>query len=70
MGVLGAHLAPGLASRAIGIVDDEGIADAAAIGLALPAAEGGVAGPGPTPGEVIKVLRSAQVIKCLEVFFH
>jgi hypothetical protein len=45
---------PGL--DAGGPVDDERIADAAAVGLALPAAERGVARPGPAPGIVVEIL--------------
>ena len=37
-----------------GPADDERVADAAAVGLALPAAEGGVAGIRPAPREVIE----------------
>ena len=65
-------ISKGLASglETLGVVNDERIADAAAIGFALPAAEGGVAGPCPTPGVMIKVIRSAQTIDCLQVIFR
>src|SRR5437868_5846273 len=55
VGVLRADVAPGLDT--FRPMDDEWVADAAAIGLALPAAEGRVAGPGPAPGVVVEGLR-------------
>ena len=68
VGVLRADFALGL--DALGPVDDERVADAAAIGLALPAAEGRVARPGPAPRVVVEVLRPAEVIEGLQVIFQ
>ena len=60
MAVLGAHFAPG--GDALRPAQNERIAGAAPVGLALPAAEGGVAGMGPAPGVVVEVLRPTDVI--------
>ena len=45
-------------------VDDERIADAAAVGLALPAAERRVARKCPAPGVVIEDLGTAELVEC------
>ena len=58
--VLGAHLALGLDARRPG--DDEGVAGAAAVGLALPAAERRVAGQRPAPRVVVEVLGAADLV--------
>ena len=68
VGVLCANLAFGL--DGVGPVHDEGIADAAAIGLAFPAAEGRVARPSPAPGIVIEVIGSTQFIDSSQVCFE
>ena len=72
MAILGAHFAPG--GDALRPAQDERIAGAAPVGLALPAAEGGVAGVGPAPGVVVEVLRPTDVINggeiLREVFRH
>ena len=72
MAVLGAHLTAG--GDALGPAQNEGIAGATPIGLALPAAERGVAGVGPAPGVVVEVFRSADVIDggqvLLQIFGH
>src|SRR6266566_5111429 len=49
-----------------GPMDNERVAGAAAIGLALPAAEGGIARPGPTPGVVVEGLRTTQLVDLLQ----
>jgi hypothetical protein len=51
-------------------MDDERIADAAAIGLALPAAEGRVAREGPAPGIVIEGRRASELVDLLQVFLE
>ena len=65
MAILGAHFAPG--GDALRPAQNERIAGAAPVGLALPAAEGGVAGVGPAPGVVVEVLRPTDVIDGGEV---
>src|SRR5438477_159914 len=55
-----AHLT--LCLDALGPVDDERVADATAIGLALPTAERCIACPGPAPGVVIEGLRPTQLV--------
>ena len=66
--VLRADLALGL--DALRPVDDERIADAAAVGLALPAAERRVAGEGPAPRVVVEVLRPAELVDRREVLLQ
>ena len=51
-------------------VDDERVADAAAVGLALPAPEGRVAGVGPAPRVVVEVLRPAEVVDRRQVLLE
>ena len=63
VGVLRAHFT--LRLDALRPVDDERIADAAAVGLALPAAERRISCEGPAPGVVIVGLRPAQLIDLL-----
>ena len=46
--------------------DDERVADAAAVGLPLPAPERRVAGPRPAPRVVVEVLRAADLVDDLE----
>src|SRR5690348_18197898 len=61
MSILRANFA--LGSDAPWPVDDEGVTGAATIGLALPAAERRVAGPGPTPRVVVERLGPAQLVE-------
>ena len=63
-----AHLALGLDTGRP--VDDEGIADATSVRLALPPAKRRVAGPRPTPGVVIEVLGAAQIIESGQVLLQ
>src|SRR5262249_1044142 len=51
-------------------VDYERIADATAIGLALPPPEWGVAGKSPAPGIVIEIFRTAQFVQRREVLLQ
>ncbi len=66
--VMRSHLAAAL--NALGPRYDERIGGAAPVGLALPAAEGGVAGVGPAPGVVVVGFDTAQLIDHLEVVFQ
>ncbi len=66
--VLRAHLALGLDARRPG--DDERVAGAAAVGLALPAPERRVAGPGPAPRVVVEVLGAADLVDDLEALLE
>lgn len=68
VGVLGADCSPGLDT--LGPVDDEWVTDAAAIGLAFPAAEGRVAREGPAPGIVVEGLRPAQLVQLLQALLE
>src|SRR5215203_4489531 len=51
-------------------VNDERVADAAAIGLTLPAAEGSVARPRPAPSVVVEELRATQFVERGEVLLQ
>ena len=51
-------------------MDNEGVADAAAVCLTLPTAEGRIASPGPAPGVVVEGGWTAQLIDLLQVFFQ
>src|SRR5260221_7216023 len=66
--ILRAHLT--LCLDATGPVDDERVADAATIGLAFPAAEGCVAGPGPAPWVVVEGLRPTQLVQLLQALLE
>ena len=66
--VMQSHLAAAL--NALGPGYDERIGGTPAVGLALPAAEGGVAGIGPAPGVVVVGFDAAQLIDHLEVVFQ
>ncbi len=68
VGVLCTHLAFSL--DALGPVDDERVADAAAIGLALPAPERRVARPGPAPGVVVAHFRTTELVQSGQVLFQ
>ncbi len=59
-----------LALMPFGQVNDEGIADTAAVGLALPAPEGGIASPGPAPGVMVEGIGSAQFVDLFQVLFQ
>ena len=65
-------LRPHFAARldALGPGDDARVGGAAPVGLALPAAEGRVAGVGPAPGIVVVGLDAAQLVEHLEVVFE
>ena len=63
-----AHLAARL--DALGPGHDARVGGAAPVGLALPAAEGRVAGVGPAPGVVVEGLDAAQLVDHLEVIFQ
>ena len=67
VGVLRADLAARL--DPLGPADDERVADAAPVGLALPAAERRVAGIRPAPREVIENLRPADFVDGRQVLF-
>ena len=66
--IMRAHLAARL--DALGPRDDARVGGAAPVGLALPAAEGRVAGVGPAPGVVVEGLDAAQLVDHLEVIFQ
>ncbi len=68
MGVLRPHLPLGL--DALGPREEERVARAAPVGLALPAAEGGIAGMGPPPGKVVERRRAADLVDVLEAVLH
>ena len=67
MGELRAHFA--LRLDALRPVNDEGVADAAAIGFALPALERRVAGVRPSPGVVIEGFRPAELVDRRQILF-
>ena len=66
--VLRADLASGF--HALRPADDEGVADAAAVGLALPAPERGVAGERPAPRVVVEVVRAADLVDHLQALLE
>ena len=68
MGILPAHLAP--IGDALRPVHDQGIGDAAPVGLPFPTAERGVARKGPAPGVVVEVLGAAQLIEHRQLLLH
>ena len=68
VGVLRAHLAARL--DALGPRHDARVGGAAPVGLALPAAEGRVAGVGPAPRVVVAGLDATQLIEHLEVILE
>src|SRR5262249_6716662 len=68
MPVLGAYLTLGF--DAFRPVNDEWIADTAAVGLALPAAERRVARPRPAPGVVVTKLRAPKLVQSCQILFH
>ena len=68
VGILGPHLAAGLDALEPG--DDEWVADAATIGLALPTAEGRVAGKGLAPGVLVEVFGAADLIDGCQVLLQ
>src|SRR6266496_3218768 len=59
-----------LGCDSLGPMDDERIADTAAIGLAFPATERRVTCKGPAPGVVIERVRSTQLIDHREVLLE
>ena len=64
-----ARISP-LASMPLGQCTMNGSDDAAAVGLALPSPERGVAGEGPAPRVVVEVLRPAEVVERGEVLLQ
>lgn len=66
--VLRAHFAS--CGHAFRPVDDEWVADTAAVGLPLPTPEWGVASPGPAPRVVVEVLRPADLVDHLQALLE